>query len=76
MNPHGTLFPPGDINEIGAYWYFDDFGGPAQLVEIGDEGVPREDWEVRFPGRADADLLNELAGFFVGPIPRPARPSV
>lgn len=56
------------------YWYFDLIGGDAQIVEVGDEGVQRADWEVRFPARADADSLREMSGFFMGPLPRPSRP--
>lgn len=68
------LLQPGDLAQAGVYWYFDEIGGQAQVVEVGDEDVPRGDWEVQFPGRADADSLREMSGFFIGPLPRPERP--
>ena len=69
------LFQPTDLTEPGAYWYFDQMGGEAQVVVVGDVDVPRADWEVQFPGRGDVDALQDLSGFFMGPIPRPARPA-
>ncbi len=59
-----------DITLPGLYWYFDPIGAPAAVVEIA--GETRNDLEVRWHGRDDADALQDLAGGFVGPIQPPA----
>jgi hypothetical protein len=75
MNASNQLLQSGDVSQPGVYWYFDAIGGEAQIVDIGDEGQPREEWEVRFTGRGDADLLRDLTGTFEGPVARPERPT-
>lgn len=66
------MLTPSDITLPGFYWYFDRIGGPPVVVEIGPEGAPRRDLEVRFTGRADWDMLADLSGSFIGPISPPA----
>lgn len=61
-----------DITTAGVYWYFDALGADAVAVEVGPADAARADWEVQFFGRADADLLSDLSGTFLGPVQAPS----
>lgn len=62
-----------DITESGTYWYRADPIGEWSAVEIGPNGVAKAHLEVRFAGREDWDMLEEMAGEFQGPIAPPSR---
>lgn len=61
-----------DIQEPGPYWYRDESGAEPVVVLVCAEGLPRDDWEVSWFGRADNDRLNDLPGVFEGPLRAPS----
>jgi hypothetical protein len=62
-----------DITAPGYYWYYDASGARPVVVEVAPAEAPETQLEVRFIGREDWVLLQDMAGSFAGPIPPPLR---